>query len=148
MTWAMVMYIFRWHPETLASSLRSSMVYMYVEYEYLAGFGTIADFNLVMVIRTIGILCAHFWCITSELGLTFGCVRAYRAVICLVFRVDVHSDLVSKSILYYETGFLCIFFSLRYIHIYTPDFKPLGMDFYFRFSARPCRFMLTDLLSR
>ncbi|KAJ5555412.1 Mitochondrial inner membrane translocase subunit Tim17/Tim22/Tim23/peroxisomal protein PMP24 [Penicillium sp. DV-2018c] len=30
MTWAMVMYIFRWHPETLASSLRSSMVYMYV----------------------------------------------------------------------------------------------------------------------
>lgn len=30
MTWAMVMYIFRWYPETLASSLRSSMVYMYV----------------------------------------------------------------------------------------------------------------------
>lgn len=28
MTWAMVMYIWRWHPETLASSLRSSMVYM------------------------------------------------------------------------------------------------------------------------
>jgi peroxisomal membrane protein 4 len=30
MTWALVMYIFRWYPETLASSLRSSMVYMYV----------------------------------------------------------------------------------------------------------------------
>lgn len=29
-TWATVMYIWRWHPETLASSLRSSMVYMYV----------------------------------------------------------------------------------------------------------------------
>ncbi|EKV20010.1 Peroxisomal membrane protein (PmpP24), putative [Penicillium digitatum PHI26] len=29
LTWAMVMYIFRWHPETLASSLRSSMVYIY-----------------------------------------------------------------------------------------------------------------------
>ncbi|KAJ5328913.1 Mitochondrial inner membrane translocase subunit Tim17/Tim22/Tim23/peroxisomal protein PMP24 [Penicillium brevicompactum] len=29
MTWAMVMYIWRWHPETLASSLRSSMVYIY-----------------------------------------------------------------------------------------------------------------------
>ncbi|OQD77297.1 hypothetical protein PENDEC_c003G06457 [Penicillium decumbens] len=28
MTWAFVMYIFRWYPETLASSLRSSMVYM------------------------------------------------------------------------------------------------------------------------
>lgn len=30
MSWAFVMYIFRWYPETLASSLRSSMVYMYV----------------------------------------------------------------------------------------------------------------------
>lgn len=29
-TWAFVMYIFRWYPETLVSSLRSSMVYMYV----------------------------------------------------------------------------------------------------------------------
>ncbi|KAJ5463305.1 Mitochondrial inner membrane translocase subunit Tim17/Tim22/Tim23/peroxisomal protein PMP24 [Penicillium sp. IBT 31633x] len=28
-TWATVMYIWRWHPETLASSLRSSMVYIY-----------------------------------------------------------------------------------------------------------------------
>lgn len=27
-TWAFVMYIFRWYPETLVSSLRSSMVYM------------------------------------------------------------------------------------------------------------------------
>lgn len=30
LSWAFVMYIFRWHPETLMSSLRSSMVYMYV----------------------------------------------------------------------------------------------------------------------
>jgi peroxisomal membrane protein 4 len=29
-SWALVMYLFRWHPETLMSSLRSSMVYMYV----------------------------------------------------------------------------------------------------------------------
>lgn len=28
LTWAFVMYIFRWYPETLVSSLRSSMVYM------------------------------------------------------------------------------------------------------------------------
>lgn len=28
MTWAFVMYIFRWYPDTLVSSLRSSMVYM------------------------------------------------------------------------------------------------------------------------
>ena len=43
MTWAMVMYIFRWHPETLASSLRSSMVYMYVflpRYMNFLSFGT------------------------------------------------------------------------------------------------------------
>lgn len=30
LSWALVMYIFRWHPESLISSLRSSMVYMYV----------------------------------------------------------------------------------------------------------------------
>ena len=30
LTWAAVMYIYRWYPESLASSLRSSMVYMYV----------------------------------------------------------------------------------------------------------------------
>lgn len=30
LTWAFVMYIFRWYPETLISSLRSSMYYMYV----------------------------------------------------------------------------------------------------------------------
>jgi len=30
LSWAMVMYIFRWHPESVQSSLRSSMSYMYV----------------------------------------------------------------------------------------------------------------------
>ena len=30
MSWAMVMYIFRWHPEVVQSSLRSSMSYMWV----------------------------------------------------------------------------------------------------------------------
>lgn len=29
-SWAMVMYLFRWHPETVQSSLRSSMSYMWV----------------------------------------------------------------------------------------------------------------------
>jgi hypothetical protein len=29
-SWAMVMYIFRWHPETIQPSLRSSMTYMWV----------------------------------------------------------------------------------------------------------------------
>jgi hypothetical protein len=30
LSWAMVMYLFRWHPETVQSSLRSSMSYMWV----------------------------------------------------------------------------------------------------------------------
>jgi hypothetical protein len=30
LSWAMVMYMFRWHPETVQSSLRSSMSYMWV----------------------------------------------------------------------------------------------------------------------
>lgn len=28
LTWALIMYIFRWHPESIVSSLRSSMTYM------------------------------------------------------------------------------------------------------------------------
>ncbi|KAF2682664.1 mitochondrial carrier [Lentithecium fluviatile CBS 122367] len=31
LSWAMVMYLFRWHPETVQSSLRSSMSYIYVQ---------------------------------------------------------------------------------------------------------------------
>ncbi|KAJ5407964.1 hypothetical protein N7509_001847 [Penicillium cosmopolitanum] len=34
MTWASVMYIFRWYPDTLASSLRSSMVYIYADSDH------------------------------------------------------------------------------------------------------------------
>jgi Peroxisomal membrane protein 24. len=51
MTWAMVMYIFRWHPETLASSLRSSMVYMYV----LLPPPTIYDSASLSVLRKFGV---------------------------------------------------------------------------------------------
>lgn len=32
LSWAMVMYIFRWHPESVQSSLRSSMSYMWVSF--------------------------------------------------------------------------------------------------------------------
>ncbi|CAE7202548.1 hypothetical protein P3342_010878 [Pyrenophora teres f. teres] len=31
LSWAMIMYIFRWHPEAVQSSLRSSMSYIYVQ---------------------------------------------------------------------------------------------------------------------
>ncbi|KAH7408236.1 Tim17/Tim22/Tim23/Pmp24 family-domain-containing protein [Phaeosphaeria sp. MPI-PUGE-AT-0046c] len=33
-SWAMVMYIFRWHPESVQSSLRSSMSYIYVQSDH------------------------------------------------------------------------------------------------------------------
>ncbi|KAJ5232630.1 hypothetical protein N7468_005586 [Penicillium chermesinum] len=34
LSWALVMYIFRWYPETLVSSLRSSMVYIYADSDH------------------------------------------------------------------------------------------------------------------
>ncbi|KAF8542967.1 Tim17/Tim22/Tim23/Pmp24 family-domain-containing protein, partial [Trichophaea hybrida] len=33
LSWAMVMWLFRWHPETVQSSLRNSMVYLYTNAE-------------------------------------------------------------------------------------------------------------------
>lgn len=30
LSWAFVMYLFRWHPEAIVESLRNSMTYMYV----------------------------------------------------------------------------------------------------------------------
>ncbi|KAL4798236.1 Tim17/Tim22/Tim23/Pmp24 family-domain-containing protein [Aspergillus venezuelensis] len=38
MSWALVMYLFRWHPETLMSSLRSSMVYIYADSDHWDSF--------------------------------------------------------------------------------------------------------------
>ncbi|OJJ46051.1 hypothetical protein ASPZODRAFT_159643 [Penicilliopsis zonata CBS 506.65] len=38
LSWAMVMYIFRWYPDTLASSLRSSMVYIYSDSDHWDSF--------------------------------------------------------------------------------------------------------------
>ncbi|KAJ5097623.1 hypothetical protein N7456_008344 [Penicillium angulare] len=37
-TWAFVMYIFRWYPDTLVSSLRSSMVYIYADSDHWDSF--------------------------------------------------------------------------------------------------------------
>ncbi|PYI35059.1 putative peroxisomal membrane protein [Aspergillus indologenus CBS 114.80] len=37
-SWALVMYIFRWHPDTLMSSLRSSMVYIYADSDHWDSF--------------------------------------------------------------------------------------------------------------
>ncbi|KAF2277419.1 peroxisomal membrane protein 4 [Westerdykella ornata] len=34
LSWAAVMYVFRWHPETVQSSLRSSMSYIYVQSDH------------------------------------------------------------------------------------------------------------------
>ncbi|KAJ5818220.1 hypothetical protein N7474_003811 [Penicillium riverlandense] len=38
LTWAFVMYIFRWYPDTLVSSLRSSMVYIYADSDHWDSF--------------------------------------------------------------------------------------------------------------
>ncbi|KAI9373200.1 Tim17/Tim22/Tim23/Pmp24 family-domain-containing protein [Aspergillus egyptiacus] len=38
LSWAFVMYLFRWHPETLMSSLRSSMVYIYSDSDHWDSF--------------------------------------------------------------------------------------------------------------
>lgn len=98
MTWAMVMYIFRWHPETLASSLRSSMVYMYVflplymilpHFRYCGSLESLFPMLIfisttVTATQTIGIPSALYLCTTNELLvgpvlLAFVCVAAYRA---------------------------------------------------------------------
>ncbi|KAJ5899868.1 hypothetical protein N7495_004612 [Penicillium taxi] len=44
-TWAFVMYIFRWYPETLVSSLRSSMVYIYADSDHWDSFRTLFIHN-------------------------------------------------------------------------------------------------------
>lgn len=46
LSWAFVMYLFRWHPEVLMSSLRSSMVYMYVFPSLYLRKGHAANFSL------------------------------------------------------------------------------------------------------
>ncbi|RDW81721.1 Tim17/Tim22/Tim23/Pmp24 family protein [Aspergillus mulundensis] len=38
LSWAFVMYLFRWHPEVLMSSLRSSMVYIYADSDHWDSF--------------------------------------------------------------------------------------------------------------
>jgi hypothetical protein len=59
LSWARVMYLFRWHPETVQSSLRSSMSYMWV----LSTISHRADANrdAVMCSRITGIRYGR-WC--------------------------------------------------------------------------------------
>ncbi|KAF7716812.1 Peroxisomal membrane protein 4 [Penicillium ucsense] len=45
MSWALVMYLFRWYPETLASSLRSSMVYIYADSDHWNSFRNLLIHN-------------------------------------------------------------------------------------------------------
>lgn len=114
-TWAMVMYIWRWYPETLASSLRSSMVYMYVVLEVIWGYP--ADIDLVMATRIIGIPCARFCCITNEGVLFF--FSAYRAVMIGVFQIrcaSFQAQLVFGLHCIMRYGLLYLLF---YYNIYT-----------------------------
>lgn len=59
LSWAMVMYIFRWHPESVQSSLRSSMSYMWVSMATFLSQNYDANFGVVTFSRTIGIRYGH-----------------------------------------------------------------------------------------
>lgn len=65
LSWAMVMYIFRWHPESVQSSLRSSMSYMWVF--RLIMIRRLANVVAVMYSRIIGIRCGRCCGITNDL---------------------------------------------------------------------------------
>tara|TARA_R110002003_G_scaffold126_20_gene11623 strand:+ start:8213 stop:9049 length:837 start_codon:yes stop_codon:yes gene_type:complete len=65
LSWAMVMYIFRWHPESVQSSLRSSMSYMWVSRRRLCGIES-ANAVIVMCSRIIGIRCGRCCGITNN----------------------------------------------------------------------------------
>jgi peroxisomal membrane protein 4 len=64
LSWAMVMYIFRWHPESVQSSLRSSMSYMWVF--CMLGTWMKANDMTVMFSRTIGIRYERWFGTTNE----------------------------------------------------------------------------------
>ena len=67
LSWAMVMYMFRWHPEAVQSSLTSSMSYMWVSFEA----GRKWDHANVWTItfrRTTGIRYGRCFGITNEQG--------------------------------------------------------------------------------
>lgn len=158
MTWAMVMYIFRWHPETLASSLRSSMVYMYVllppptichtshDSEIWSSLPVLTFISTtVMATQTIGIPSALYLYTTNELLvdpvlLAFVCVTAYRAgcyfVGVFVRRIrDVHHSGPCSSLPFYPIlqgiGFLLAYFWLQYKFLKTSlygDFRNWRYD--------------------
>lgn len=65
LSWAMVMYIFRWHPESVQSSLRSSMSYMWVPLEAEITWSC-ANTWTVMYNRTTGIRCERCFGITNK----------------------------------------------------------------------------------
>lgn len=64
LSWAMVMYIFRWHPESVQSSLRSSMSYMWVFLEDC--WRRDANVIIVMYSQMIGIRYGRCCGITNE----------------------------------------------------------------------------------
>lgn len=64
LSWAMVMYIFRWHPESVQSSLRSSMSYMWVTSPL--DVRSKANRVIVMSSRMTGIRYGHWFGTTNE----------------------------------------------------------------------------------
>lgn len=79
LSWAMVMYIFRWHPESVQSSLRSSMSYMWVF--FVLCLWVFANKMTVMCSRIIGIRCGR-WCgITSEIRERISMMRSIEELV-------------------------------------------------------------------
>jgi hypothetical protein len=64
LSWAMVMYLFRWHPETVQSSLRSSMSYMWVLHS--TSNWTKANKDTVMWSRIAGIRYGRWYGTTNK----------------------------------------------------------------------------------
>jgi hypothetical protein len=64
LSWAMVMYIFRWHPETVQSSLRNSMSYMWVL--FFRGRWTAANRPIVMCNQITGTRSGRLFGTTSK----------------------------------------------------------------------------------
>jgi hypothetical protein len=97
-SWAMVMYIFRWHPESVQSSLRSSMSYMWVF--SIAEDGEFANVSIVMYSRIIGTRCGRCFGITSELY-RHGMMVRFMYMVLSLFSYK-HGDLRSSEVLEYN----------------------------------------------
>jgi hypothetical protein len=117
LSWAMVMYLFRWHPETVQSSLRSSMSYMWVFVVFLPGnvanevqlravgsLGLVTDVAVAQQVRAAGWRWALGYCLCGRVVLgTFlrgiEAIRRLRYVIAFKSNISSHPRLLNSMTL-------------------------------------------------